>query len=64
MTSLPIDPAFYPLIIFHCFVGGVAAILAKQKGYNFWLWLPIGLIGGTFSLMAVLVMKEKVISNK
>jgi hypothetical protein len=64
MTSLPIDPAFYPLVIFHCFVGGVAAILAKQKGYNLLQWLILGLIGGTFSLMAVLVMKEKAITNK
>jgi hypothetical protein len=63
MTSLPIDPAFYPLIIFHCFIGVIAAILAKQKGYNLLLWLLLGLIGGTFSLMAVLVMKEKTISS-
>ncbi|MBE9169641.1 hypothetical protein IQ238_19630 [Pleurocapsales cyanobacterium LEGE 06147] len=64
MPNLPLDPAFYPLLIFHSFTGGLAALLAKQKGYNLLLWLILGVIGGTFSLMAVLAMKEKAISNK
>ena len=59
MSDLPIDPAFYPLLLFHCFIGGIAAILAKQKGYSLWLWLILGFIGGTASLMAALLMKEK-----
>lgn len=59
MPDIPIDPAVYPLLIFHCFIGGIATILAKQKGYSLWLWLILGFIGGTASLMAALLIKEK-----
>lgn len=59
MPDLPIDPAVYPLLIFHCFIGGIATILAKQKGHNVWLWLLLGFIGGTASLMAALLIEEK-----
>lgn len=59
MLNLSIDPAFYPLLFFHCLIGGIAALAAKQKGYNFWLWLPIGFIGGMVAFMGIIVMKDK-----
>jgi uncharacterized membrane protein YeaQ/YmgE (transglycosylase-associated protein family) len=59
MLDLSLDPAFYPLLIFHCLIGAIAALVAKQKGYNFLLWLILGFIGGTFAFMGIIVMKDK-----
>jgi hypothetical protein len=36
----------------HCIIGVIAAIVAKQKGYEFRVWLPMGLIAGTPALIA------------
>ncbi|GAB4224906.1 MAG: hypothetical protein Kow0049_01600 [Stanieria sp.] len=59
MLDISLDPAFYPLLIFHCLIGAIAALVAKQKGYNFLLWLILGFIGGTFAFMGIIVMKDK-----
>ena len=59
MLSLSTDPAFYSLLFFHCLIGGIGALVAKQKGYNYWLWLLIGFIGGTFAFMGIIFMKDK-----
>jgi hypothetical protein len=59
MSTLSIDPAVYPLLFFHCLIGGIAALVAKQKGYNFWLWFIIGLIGGTFAFMWIIFSKTQ-----
>jgi 4-amino-4-deoxy-L-arabinose transferase-like glycosyltransferase len=59
MTNLLLDPAVYPLLTFHCLIGGIAALVAKQKGYNFWLWLILGIIGGTFAFMGIILMNNK-----
>jgi hypothetical protein len=59
MSNLYLDPAFYPLLFFHCSIGGIATLIAKQKGYNQWLWLLFGLIGGTVAFMVIISMKAK-----
>lgn len=59
MLDISLAPAFYPLLIFHCLIGAIAALVAKQKGYNFLLWLILGFIGGTFAFMGIIVMKDK-----
>jgi hypothetical protein len=59
MLALPLDPAFYPLLILHCCIGALSSVVAKQKGYNFGLWLVLGFIGGTATLMFALFVKEK-----
>ena len=59
MLNISIDPAIYPLLFFHCLMGGIAALVAKQKGYNYWLWLILGFIGGTFTFIGIIVMKDK-----
>lgn len=54
------DPNFiFALMLLHCFIGFTAAIIADTKGYFFPLWLVIGLIGGTFGLIASLNLKPK-----
>ena len=40
------------LMFLHCLNGSIAALVAKQKGRNFKLWLIGGLIGGTAALFA------------
>lgn len=42
------------LMLLHCIIGLLAAIVAEQKGYSFLFWLFIGLIGGTFGLITAL----------
>lgn len=59
MSNLSVDPALYSLLFFHCLIGGIAALVAKQKGYNFWLWLTLGFIGGTFAFVGIIVMNNK-----
>ena len=59
MLNLSIDPAVYTLLFFHCLMGGIAALVAKQKGYNYWLWLTFGFIGGTVAFIVILMMKKK-----
>ena len=59
MSNLSVDPALYSLLFFHCLIGGIAALVAKQKGYNFWLWLTLGFIGGTFAFVIIIVMNKK-----
>lgn len=59
MSNISIDPVIYPLLFFHCLIGGIAALIARQKGYNYWLWLSWGFIGGTFTFIMILAMKDK-----
>ncbi|MEB3280633.1 MAG: hypothetical protein VKK42_17105 [Lyngbya sp.] len=48
MFNFEIDPGLTLfLLFFHCLMGGIAALIAKQKGRRFNRWLIIGLIGGT-----------------
>ena len=59
MSDLPIDLTLYWLLTFHCLIGVVAAVLARRKGYSLGLWIVLGLIGGTATLIAALLIKEK-----
>ena len=48
---IEIDWQFFGFLMFvHCLNGSIAALVAKQKGRNFNLWLVGGLIGGTAAL--------------
>lgn len=47
------------LMLLHCLIGLTAGIVADTKGYFFPLWLFIGIIGGTFGLIASLTLKSK-----
>ncbi len=58
MYNLPIDSTVYWLFTFHCFIGGVAAVIAKSKGRNLILWLLLGLLGGTFAFVFALFLKS------
>ncbi len=54
------DPNFvFLMMLLHCFVGLAAGIIADTKGYSFALWLLIGTIGGTFGLIASVILKPK-----
>jgi hypothetical protein len=59
MTDLPINPILYLMLNLHCLIGGIAAVIARRQGRNLGVWLIIGLIGGTFALIAVLLIKDK-----
>lgn len=49
----------FSLMLLHCLIGLTAGIVADTKGYFFPLWLLIGIIGGTFGLIASLTLKSK-----
>lgn len=44
--------------VVHLGLGGVAAIVAVRKGRDWRWWVPIGLIGGTPSLIAAINLKH------
>lgn len=49
------NPTFvFWLMLLHCLIGLCAAIIADRKNRSFPLWLLIGIIGGTLSLILVL----------
>ncbi|MGL5081577.1 MAG: hypothetical protein ACRC8A_08825 [Microcoleaceae cyanobacterium] len=63
MLNWPIDPNVYGLLLFlHCLIGSVGALVAKQRGYDFKLWLFLGLFGGTAAFVVSLVLKPKAAS--
>ncbi|MGI0479868.1 hypothetical protein ACN4EE_03675 [Geminocystis sp. CENA526] len=58
------DPTFiFLLMLLHCLIGLTAAIVADTKGNSFLLWLIIGMIGGTFGLIASIKSTTKVIQE-
>lgn len=52
-------PLIVCLTVLHCAVGTAAGLVAKRKGKNFPLWLFLGLIGGTFALIAAFLVPSK-----
>ena len=59
LFTLP-EPSFvFLLMLLHCLIGLIAAIVADQKGHPFPLWLIIGLIGGTIGLICALFLSPK-----
>ena len=53
------DPNFvFWLMLLHCAIGFTASIVADSKGHSYPLWLLIGLIGGTFGLIASLRLQK------
>jgi hypothetical protein len=59
MSELPIDLRLYLLLNLHCLLGGIGAVIAQRKGRSLGLWLILGLIGGTFTLVTALFLKPK-----
>jgi len=57
MSDLPIDPNLYLFLNLHCLLGGIAAMIAFKKGRRLGVWLILGLIGGTATLVASLLIK-------
>lgn len=47
------------LLFFHCLIGGIAALIAKQKGRSYSRWIMLGLIGGTVAFIAALFLKPE-----
>ncbi|NJK37224.1 MAG: hypothetical protein HC835_11615 [Oscillatoriales cyanobacterium RM2_1_1] len=63
MLSWPIDPGIYGLLLFlHCLIGSVAALIAKRRGYDYRLWLFLGLLGGTAAFVVSLILKPRAVS--
>lgn len=57
---LPLDPlSFSFLMLLHCIIGAIAALVAQRKGLSFSRWLVWGLIGGTIALITALLAKPK-----
>lgn len=50
-------PVFSLMMVLHCIIGSVAALVARRKGLNFGLWLVLGWIGGTVALIAACLAK-------
>lgn len=59
MSDLPIDPTLYLVLNLHCLLGGIGAAIAFSKKRSLAVWLPLGLIGGTGTLIAALFLKRK-----
>lgn len=59
MLDLPTEIVAF-LLFFHCLIGGVAALVAQNKGYSKFWSLVFGLIGGTPALVVALYIKRKV----
>lgn len=47
-------PPLYGLLLAHCLVGLVAAMVAHRKGYDLGRWLIGGVVGGTPALLLAL----------
>jgi uncharacterized membrane protein len=43
----------------HCLIGSIAALIARQKGYDYHRWLLFGLIGGTAVFAIALWLKPQ-----
>lgn len=54
---MEIDWQLFGILMFvHCLNGSIGALVAKQKGRNFYLWLIGGLIGGTVALVSAFLL--------
>jgi hypothetical protein len=42
------------LLLAHCLIGLVAALIAQRKGYDLGIWILWGTVGGTVALVDVL----------
>jgi len=49
----------YFLLFLHCLIGSLGALIAANKGYNRLIWLLLGLLGGTFTLVVTLTLDQK-----
>jgi len=50
---------FLLLFFWHCLIGGIATVIAINKGYPRLNWLIFGLLGGTFTFFIALFLKKK-----
>ncbi|TRT83870.1 MAG: hypothetical protein EWV82_09225 [Microcystis aeruginosa Ma_AC_P_19900807_S299] len=56
--SLSLD-LFLLLFFWHCLIGGIATVIAINKGYPRLNWLIFGLLGGTFTFFIALFLEKK-----
>lgn len=56
--SLSLD-LFLLLFFYHCLIGGIATIIAVNKGYQRLNWLILGLVGGTVAFFIALFLEKK-----
>lgn len=45
------------MLVFHTILGATAAIVASQKGRDWRLWVPLGLVCGTPALIVAILME-------
>jgi hypothetical protein len=50
---------FFFLFFFHCLIGGIATLVAVNKGYQRGNWLILGLLGGTLTFFIALSLEKK-----
>jgi uncharacterized membrane-anchored protein len=56
--SLSLD-LFLLLFFYHCLIGGIATLIAVNKGYQKLNWLILGLVGGTAAFFIALFLEKK-----
>jgi hypothetical protein len=56
MSNLPLDPTLYLLLNLHCWLGGIAAVIAWRKGRSLGLWLLLGLVCGIAAFIVAIPM--------
>jgi hypothetical protein len=50
---------FLLLLFYHCLIGGIATLVAVNKGYQKFNWLIFGLVGGTLAFFIALFLEKK-----
>ncbi|MGP1375216.1 MAG: hypothetical protein ACTS3T_20475 [Almyronema sp.] len=57
--AAPNQALLYTLLLLHCVMGMIAALVAQRKHLNFSLWFAWGIIGGTLALVTALNARSK-----
>jgi hypothetical protein len=47
------------LFFWHCLIGGIATLIAVNKGYQRLNWLILGLVGGSLTFFIALFLEKK-----
>ncbi|NJL86935.1 MAG: hypothetical protein HC886_14755 [Leptolyngbyaceae cyanobacterium SM1_1_3] len=53
------NQVLYTLLLLHCTMGLIAALLAQRKHLNFSIWFIWGMVGGTLALVTALAVPAK-----
>ncbi|RUR81707.1 hypothetical protein ACF3DV_19160 [Chlorogloeopsis fritschii PCC 9212] len=63
MLNLSSEQTLYLLLLTHCLVGSIAAVIAWRKGRPLGLWIFLGIFCGVAALLVALLMKTRVSVN-